>query len=444
MLLGVTRGGNAMSFMDAVLPALSDAFVPPIVRGTADLTDFAYQGHDYEALTARIRGSLGRNPPDVEEAAWTYDAAIAAQLGFRRAEGLNLQDAALATAQVYRVEAGPLTPRDGPPPLRLLALACPGDLMTNTPLDFLTNHLNVRLDLLYVLPGRQLPPVIPDHDVAFFAIGEADPATLVRLRRLYAAWPRPALNDPRFLPALERDALSRSLAGGPGLCSPAAVAVSRAALDTHLTTGRPIEGVDLPAGPYLIRPMGSHAGSGLTRIQTAADLSDYLRFSFDRQFFLTAFEDYKSLDGLYRKSRVAFIDRQPFLCHMATSQHWMVHYLNASMTECAERRAWEAGAMAGFDAGFACRHALAFDALHERLGFDYYSIDCAETRDGRLLVFEADAAAIVHLMDPPELFPYKQPAMRKVFAAFDAMLRRRVGLRRPLPRPVIQDAVQAL
>jgi hypothetical protein len=61
------------------------------------------------------------------------------------------------------------------------------------------------------------------------------------------------------------------------------------------------------------------------------------------------------------------------------------------------------------------------------LGFDYYSIDCAETRDGRLLVFEADSAAIVHLMDPAEMFPYKQPQMRKVFAAFEAMLRRRAG-----------------
>jgi len=111
---------------------------------------------------------------------------------------------------------------------------------------------------------------------------------------------------------------------------------------------------------------------------------------------------------------------------MAISSHWMVHYLNAGMTESAEKRAQEAEAMATFDAGFARRHRAAFEALHERLGFDYYSIDCAETRDGRLLVFEADSAAIIHLMDPATLFPYKQPQMRKVFAAFEAMLRRRV------------------
>lgn len=409
-----------MSFMDEAIPVLNGAFVPPIVLGTADLASFAYQGNGYDALMQRVDRSDTCNWSAADEAARTYDSAIASLLAFRRAEGLNLQDAALVESQIYRVGS-----RLGRP-FRLLALVGPGDLMVNTPLDFLTNYLDVRLDLVYVLPNRPLPVLIPDHDLAFFALGEADPATLMRLRRLYTMWPRPVLNDPRFLPALERDTLSRSLSGVPGICSPTAVALTRGALDDHLRFGRPMEGFDVrDPYPCLIRPLCSHAGAGLSRIQTPAELADYLRFSFERQFFITAFEDYSSPDGLYRKSRVAFIDGQPFLCHMAISSNWMVHYLNADMTGSAEKRAEEAAAMAAFDGGFARRHAAAFNALHQRIGFDYYSIDCAETRDGRLLVFEADAAAIIHLMDPPDLFPYKQPQMRKVFAAFDAMLRRR-------------------
>ena len=80
--------------------------------------------------------------------------------------------------------------------------------------------------------------------------------------------------------------------------------------------------------------------------------------------------------------------------------------------------------MATFDTGFASRHAAAFAALNDWMGLDYYQIDCAETPDGRLLVFEVDTAAIIHLMDPPDLYPYKPAQMRRVFAAFDAMLRR--------------------
>jgi hypothetical protein len=39
-----------------------------------------------------------------------------------------------------------------------------------------------------------------------------------------------------------------------------------------------------------------------------------------------------------------------------------------------------------------------------------------------LLIFEADNTAVVHDMDPPDIFPYKLPQMRKVFDAFAAML----------------------
>ncbi|MFL5280242.1 MAG: hypothetical protein ACJ8AW_04415 [Rhodopila sp.] len=182
----------------------------------------------------------------------------------------------------------------------------------------------------------------------------------------------------------------------------------------------------------LIRPIHSHAGASLSHLANDAELHAYLRLSLDDQFFLTEFHDYQDNQGYFRKLRVAFIDRQPYLCHMAVSRHWMVHYLNAGLTESPTKRAWEGEAMATFDRGFARRHETAFAALHERLGFDYYSIDCGEPQDGRLLLFEADTAAIIHVMDPPDLFPYKHPQMRRVFQAFGALLERRAGRMAPL------------
>jgi hypothetical protein len=49
-------------------------------------------------------------------------------------------------------------------------------------------------------------------------------------------------------------------------------------------------------------------------------------------------------------------------------------------------------------------------------------IDCAETQDGELLIFEVDSNMVVHAFDPVDVYPYKQPQMQKVFAAFRAML----------------------
>ena len=80
--------------------------------------------------------------------------------------------------------------------------------------------------------------------------------------------------------------------------------------------------------------------------------------------------------------------------------------------------------MAEFDAGFAARHAAAFAQLHARLGLDYLGLDCAETPEGRLLLFEADVAMIVHAMDPEDPFAYKKAPMHKLFGAFEAMLRK--------------------
>jgi hypothetical protein len=411
------------------MPALSDTVVPPVVHGTAELSGRAYAGVDLNAMLGWLgpsaRPLAQAADVEVDTASWLFDASIIHQLSFRRAAGLALQARALAQSRLYRVMGK--MPRAGR--TRILAICAPGDLMVNTPLDFITNELDVRLDMLFICPDMPLPQVIPDHDVAVFCASQADPALLSRLQRLYAMWPRPALNDPGLLPGLARDTLARSLAGVSEIRSPMTLPIDRVRLDRHL---RRHETIDLGAEhqelfPCLLRPHHSHAGNGLARCDSDADLAAYLKLSHEDFFFLTAFEDYADADGLYRKRRVAFVDRQPFLCHMAISEHWMVHYLNAGMTESATKRAMEQAAMEDFHTGFARRHQAAFAALHQRIGFDYYSIDCAETRDGRLLVFEADTAAIIHLMDPPDLFPYKQTHMRQVFESFAAMLDRHAG-----------------
>jgi hypothetical protein len=78
--------------------------------------------------------------------------------------------------------------------------------------------------------------------------------------------------------------------------------------------------------------------------------------------------------------------------------------------------------MQTFDFGFGLRHRSVLKELSDRVGLDYFIIDCAETKTGDLLIFEADNTAVVHNMDSPELFPYKPAQMHKIFDAFAAML----------------------
>jgi hypothetical protein len=297
-------------------------------------------------------------------------------------------------------------------------LAAPGDLMANTPIDFMLEGSGVALTTLYVTADSTLPDPLPDHDLAFLAVGESE-ANLPLLRTLrpaLAQWPRPLLNaDARRISELTRDGVCALLDGVPGLMTPRADRLDRDALARQAVF------------PVIARPIGSHAGAGLVKLEGPDAVAAYLAEQPAEQFYVSPFIDYAGPDGLFRKQRIVLIEGRPFLCHHAISAHWMVHYMNAAMLECAENRDEEARMMATFDQDFAVRHGAVFAAMAEKIGLDYFGIDCGETPDGQLLLFEADVAMIVHDMDPVDLFPYKKSQMRKVFDAFEAMLRRRAG-----------------
>jgi len=118
---------------------------------------------------------------------------------------------------------------------------------------------------------------------------------------------------------------------------------------------------------------------------------------------------------------------------MAISSRWMIHYLNADMIDNQQNRAEEAAFMRDFDTSFGARHQEALREVARRCGLDYLIMDCGETRDGRLLIFEIGNAMIVHSMDPEHLFPYKAGQMKKLFGAFQAMLRARALAARSSP-----------
>jgi hypothetical protein len=269
---------------------------------------------------------------------------------------------------------------------------------------------------------------LPDHDIAI-VIASDSPDCRDALRKIGAAawrWPRPMLNPPHLVGNLDRDKLHRVLGGIDGLEIPATAGVSRAQLlDLSRSVMTPLDLAADLAFPVIVRPRGSHAGAGLARIDDRAELKNYLDGQQAQEFFISRFVDYSGDDGLYRKCRIIFVDGQPYACHMAILDRWDVWYLNAGMSLSAGKRREEEMFMRAFDGDFACRHRTALSGIAARIGLDYFAVDCAETRSGSLLVFEADNTAIVHDMDAADLFGYKLPQMQKIFDAFATMLERR-------------------
>lgn len=395
--------------------ALKNTTPAPLI-GLAKLMRMAFSGEDLAPLGAQLIERAGTNP----SADTLMDLSTVLQLRGDHDLAMLMQAEAIGDQQIYTppTAAGQINSR-------VCAVMGPGDLMANTPLEFIFEDSDVELNLVYVTENQPLPPQLPDHDVLFIAIAQSDQnmPLLKAIDAAIASWPRPVLNHPARIALLSRNQACELLKSVPGIMMPATVRMDRQTLENICHRDIPLSSY-LENGDYpiIVRPIDSHAGQGLDKIEDTETLDNYLQNRSDHQFYVSRFVDYRGNDGLFRKYRIVLIEGRPFICHLGISEHWMIHYLNAGMTESAGKRAEEAAVMANFETGFAAKHSDAFRGIHERIGLDYLGIDCGETPDGQLLIFEVDSCMIVHALDPVELFPYKQSQMRKVFAAFRQML----------------------
>ncbi len=387
--------------------------------GMAAIVRAAYERRDLTGLLAALKQRALTDPLDTPA---FLDLSTVLEVCGQHEKSIELQGIALSHQRLFQTING------SGGGLCVLLIKTAGNLMANTPVEFLLESSDTRLLSLYVDAELDSFPSLPEHDVAILAIGElqANSPVLELLERWQALWPKPILNNaPQRIEKFARERLAAEFVGSRHVMVPETFSVELAML-RELAIGRRTLNETLPGVvfPIIARPFGAHAGHGTQKIEGTEQISDYLRHNVAVRFTITPFIDYASSDGYYRKQRIVFIDGRPFASHMAVSEHWMVHYLNAKMESCATRREQEAVWMEHFDSDFAARHTLAFGEIIERIGLDYFGIDCGELTDGRLILFEADNAMIVHAMDPPDLFPYKMPAMRKLFDAFEGALQR--------------------
>jgi len=384
---------------------------------TAALTKMAFEGQNLIPLQTKLFIESLQNPANVTA---LISLSIIEQLKGNQDAGLDYQSAALCQCQLYK------TPTNNEPKLRLLVLAAPIHMGGNTPIEFLLEDSDVEITTLYVLPGVALPDPLPEHDLAFVAApGDSDHsrAFLLDIEEKTQNWPVRLLNDPGMIAQLERDILCQKLSTVDNLIAPTTVFCDRSNLEK---IGRGELDVDavLPEGnwPVVVRPVGSHAGRHLDKLTGPEQIEPYLEVCSDPGFFLTRFIDYRSNDGWFRKYRIVFVNGQAFACHMAISDEWKIWYKDADMIESSSKRSEEERFMTHFEETFGNSHKQTFQDLTNQVGLEYFGIDCAETRDGKLIVFEADNALIIHDMDPKDIFPYKSPQMRKIFKAFENTL----------------------
>jgi len=396
--------GNAHAELgddDAAAAALRRALAlaPGLAAAQASLVSVVARRQDDDATEALCREMLASDAGCVN--AHLHLADVLARRG-QTAEAQAHRHTAYRRQNVFVVPAT----RPGAPTALVLLTAEDG----NIPLRYLLSrdrYTVIKWLIDHATPNQysRLPP----HDFILNAVGEPElpaatqaAAEFVRQRAAVAF-----LNRPDRVARTGRPALPALLAGLQGVVVPK-VARWRA--------GDPPPALGWPA---LVRPLGAHGGAGLLRVADAASLAEVAAGR--AQNDVTAFVGFASADRLYRKYRAIFIDRKPYPYHLAIGDDWLVHYISANMLGHAARRAEEARFLADPAAAIGAAAWAALSAIAVRLDLDYAGIDFSILPDGCVLVFEANATMVVHPETPGGVLDFKNPAVARILAAFDAM-----------------------
>lgn len=260
----------------------------------------------------------------------------------------------------------------------------------------------------------------PDADVIFNTIANADRnrISLESAIKVCERTGRPTVNLPGAVLAATRDKIREMAAGLESLVVPRTV-------KAYLSDPADVEEIlrrDLIGLPMVVRPLGTHGGIGLVRLETPADVR---RVPFSGAlYYLSDFMETAGEDGLYRKIRLFVVGGRVIARHMIIGRSWNVHMatraevMAAEVALIAEEEAFMADAWGALGEGIWKEAA----ELAERAGLDYFGIDGARAADGRLVVFEANANMNAFQQRGLETFPYLADPIREIREATEALI----------------------
>jgi tetratricopeptide (TPR) repeat protein len=312
------------------------------------------------------------------------------------------------------------------PEFRALFIFAP--VSGNTPIHDMIGFSNFESHLLMLLPG-----VVYDADflrtktdVVVNLVSDADRSAeaLADATRLTQHLAKPVINAPAKILSTERDHVSRLLGDTTGCVVPQTSRYVRDELLAMLRTGA----FNMPF-PLIARIAGTHGGDDMERIDGLAELEAFVRSHEATDYYLSEFIDYRSADGYFRKYRFIFVGEKILPYHLAIHDQWKVHHASTDMAN----HLWMQGEEKVFlelpQIVFPPATFEALRAIRSTLDLDYFGIDCALTHDQKVVVFEVNASMLVHLRN--EQFPYKNPAVRRIKAAFAELLRDKAMSQRP-------------
>jgi glutamate/tyrosine decarboxylase-like PLP-dependent enzyme/glutathione synthase/RimK-type ligase-like ATP-grasp enzyme len=326
------------------------------------------------------------------------------------------------------VYKNPYRGTEKPVPVLLLVSSTGG----NTPIEKL---LDDSIFETYVVVTDFFDPKdpLPEHRLVVNGIGDVDVSqeALQAAESLLAHTKAPVLNHPAAVLETGRCENASRLRNLPGVVAPATQIFPYSLLASPSGAAALLEhGFTFP---LLLRVPGFHMGEHFVDVQSpealtaaVAELPGTGRP--EAQLLAIQYLDARGADCSFRKYRVMMIDGQLYPLHLAISPHWKIHYFSADMADKPDHRAEEAAFLADMKSFLGAKAMDALEQLQTALGLDYAGVDFGLSRDGSILLFEANATMVVQHPDPGEHWDYRRPAVDRIHAAVRQMLIRNAGV----------------
>lgn len=369
----------------------------------------------------RTAHALDRGLPELDaligNALLEAGAAAEAQLHFALSLGRTRWAAPTSTAAVAAPAATTQTDRRP----RVGVLLAPG--ANNTPTGFILDAAAHDLENVFMVAGFDYPHarMAASYDVLFNAIGDSDRAATalavaVDVTRAVAL---PVINPPALIAATGRDRMAARLADLADCHVPPTRRCAVAALRAPDALDALARDVGLPV---LARPVGSHGGDDLVKLDDPAALAAHVAASTAEALYLTRFHDFRSADGRYRKYRFIVVAGEIYPYHLAIGEHWLVHYFRTGMAGSPALLEEEARFLTDWRRALGGRIEAALGAIVGRVGLDFFGLDCSVDRTGALLVFECNATMLVHEAGASPAFDFKRGPTERIRQAVGRML----------------------
>ena len=338
-------------------------------------------------------------------------------------QALGLTDAAADTWR-RAVAAKPLwtmPAASGEPEFRVMWTFAPG--AGNTPPDYFVEQARFDSDIFTVLNDFEydIDLLRSRAHVVVNLVSDVDRSrdVLQTVETLVEKIGRPVINPPRSIVGTDRESIALRLAGTAGCIVPR---TRRLPADEMWRLAEETGGAAGLAFPLLIRPVGTHGGEDLEKIDDRVQIDAFVDRAAALHYYVTPFVDYRSADGYFRKYRFIYVGDEILPYHLAIDEKWKVHHITTPMADVAWMQDEEHAFLDDPWRVFGAPQQAALRAIRDVIGLDYFGIDCSLSGWGEIVVFEVNATMLVHGRN--DRFPYKHEAVSRIRQAFHALLER--------------------